>query len=124
MTTTSSERLVDGGVFVTAVRIYLRSIASKSPLKLDLNAPRDRHTSKPSREVSLLKVNVERAEWDVLQGIREEHWGRIRQMALQVGGGQLGRPAGRFVSSFWGLILSCSHTPTRPQFHLLAALGS
>ena len=35
-------------------------------------------------EVGLLKANVERAEWDVLLGVREEHWPRVRQVALQV----------------------------------------
>ncbi|GBF94760.1 hypothetical protein Rsub_07643 [Raphidocelis subcapitata] len=35
-------------------------------------------------EVGLLKANVERAEWDALLGVREEHWPRIRQVALQV----------------------------------------
>lgn len=41
------------------------------------------------REVGLLKANVERAEWDVLMGVREEHWPRIRQVSLQVGAGGL-----------------------------------
>lgn len=36
------------------------------------------------REVGLLKANVERAEWDCLLGVREEHWPRVRQVSLQV----------------------------------------
>jgi hypothetical protein len=34
--------------------------------------------------VDLLKVNVEKAELDVLGGIREEHWDRIPQLVVQV----------------------------------------
>jgi FkbM family methyltransferase len=41
----------------------------------------DRHSI---REVGLLKANVERAEWDCLLGVREEHWPRVRQVSLQV----------------------------------------
>lgn len=35
-------------------------------------------------DIGLLKVDVERAEMDVLVGIRAEHWGRIRQVAMEV----------------------------------------
>jgi hypothetical protein len=37
----------------------------------------------------LLKVDVERAELDVLRGVREEHWPLVRQVAMEVhdGGG-------------------------------------
>ena len=34
--------------------------------------------------IDLLKINVEKSEWDVLQGIREEDWSRIRQIVLEV----------------------------------------
>jgi len=34
--------------------------------------------------IDLLKVDVQRAELDVLRGIDEEHWGLIRQIALEV----------------------------------------
>lgn len=30
------------------------------------------------REVGLLKINVERAEWDVLAGIAEQDWPKVR----------------------------------------------
>lgn len=32
------------------------------------------------REVGLLKVNAERAEEEVLEGVRPEHWPRIQQV--------------------------------------------
>ena len=35
------------------------------------------------REVALLKVNVERAEMDVLKGIRQQHWPLIKQVGMQ-----------------------------------------
>jgi len=34
--------------------------------------------------VDLLKLNVEKAEAEVLAGIREEHWPRLRQLTVQV----------------------------------------
>ncbi len=34
--------------------------------------------------IDLLKINVERTEREVLGGIREEHWGRIRQIVMEV----------------------------------------
>jgi amino acid adenylation domain-containing protein/FkbM family methyltransferase len=35
-------------------------------------------------EVELLKVNVEKSEWDVLQGLGREEWRRIRQVVVEV----------------------------------------
>jgi len=34
--------------------------------------------------IDLLKVDVERAELDVLQGVRPEHWPRIRQISMEL----------------------------------------
>ena len=34
--------------------------------------------------VDLLKIDVERAELDVLRGVRREDWPRIRQVVLEV----------------------------------------
>ncbi|HET6364286.1 MAG TPA: amino acid adenylation domain-containing protein [Nitrospirota bacterium] len=34
--------------------------------------------------IDLLKINVEKSEWDVLQGIRDDDWSRIRQIVLEV----------------------------------------
>jgi hypothetical protein len=36
------------------------------------------------RCVDLLKVNVERAELDVLRGVMQEEWPRVRQVSVQV----------------------------------------
>jgi phthiocerol/phenolphthiocerol synthesis type-I polyketide synthase E len=41
--------------------------------------------------VDLLKVDVEGSEWDVLAGLRDEHWPRIRQIVLEVHNRQNGR---------------------------------
>lgn len=35
-------------------------------------------------DIDFLKVDVEGHELDVLKGIREEHWGRVQQVALEV----------------------------------------
>jgi FkbM family methyltransferase len=34
--------------------------------------------------IDLLKVDVERSEKEVLEGIRDEHWGMVRQVAIEV----------------------------------------
>jgi FkbM family methyltransferase len=34
--------------------------------------------------IDLLKIDAERSEQDVLAGIRDEHWGRIRQIVVEV----------------------------------------
>jgi len=34
--------------------------------------------------IDLLKINVEKSEWHVLQGIKEEDWPKIRQIVLEV----------------------------------------
>lgn len=36
------------------------------------------------KEVGLLKINVERAEWDVLAGIQPQDWPKVRQVSAQV----------------------------------------
>ena len=43
------------------------------------------------RSVDLLKVDVERAELSVLQGVKDEDWPRIKQVAVEVRGGGEGR---------------------------------
>jgi hypothetical protein len=37
----------------------------------------------PCREVGLLKINVERAEMDVLAGIQEQDWPKVRACRRQ-----------------------------------------
>jgi hypothetical protein len=34
--------------------------------------------------INLMKVDVERAEWQVLQGIQQQHWPLIQQVAMEV----------------------------------------
>lgn len=34
--------------------------------------------------IDLLKLDVEKAEWDVLLGIRDDHWPKIRQVVVEV----------------------------------------
>ncbi len=35
-------------------------------------------------EVELLKVNVEKSEWEVLKGVKKGDWGKIRQLVVEV----------------------------------------
>ncbi len=36
------------------------------------------------RPIGLLKIDVERGEWDVIEGIDADLWARIRQVAMEV----------------------------------------
>jgi len=71
-------RLIHGAVFRRALLRPVRVVECPMVTVSDLI---DRHAI---REVGLLKANVERAEWDALLGVREEHWPRVRQVSLQV----------------------------------------
>ena len=58
-------------------------VTERVPVKLvTLSSVIDRLNLGP--EIDFLKVDVEGAEVEVLKGIREEHWGRIQQVALEV----------------------------------------
>lgn len=35
-------------------------------------------------QIDLLKIDVERSEWDVLQGIEADHWPRIKQIVIEL----------------------------------------
>jgi thioester reductase-like protein/FkbM family methyltransferase len=34
--------------------------------------------------IDLLKINAEKSEFDILEGIKDQHWGKIRQIAMEV----------------------------------------
>lgn len=36
------------------------------------------------KQIDLLKIDVERSEFDVLRGIEDEHWPRVRQVVIEV----------------------------------------
>lgn len=40
------------------------------------------------QQVDLLKIDVEKAELDVLRGVKDDHWPRIKQVVVEVHGGQ------------------------------------
>jgi hypothetical protein len=71
-------RFIHGAVFRRALLRPVRVVECPMLTVSDLI---DRHRIV---EVGLLKANVERAEWDCLLGVREEHWPRVRQVSLQV----------------------------------------
>jgi FkbM family methyltransferase len=39
-----------------------------------------------TEEIALLKIDAEGSEWDILSGIRDEHWPAIRQIVLEIHG--------------------------------------
>ena len=77
------ERLAGEQVDSKAVRKVvdesMAAIKVECPLRT-LSAVLDEE--KPGK-ISLLKVDVEKAEWDVLMGIRDEHWPMIEQVVIE-----------------------------------------
>lgn len=62
------------------MRVFLRPVRVSCPA-CTLSSVIDEHAV---AQVDLLKIDVERAELDVLRGLRDEHWPRIRQVVMEV----------------------------------------
>jgi len=78
-------------VFETLVTLVLRRLlGERETFDCPLVTVSDVIDAHGLSDVGLLKVDVERAELDVLRGVREEHWPLVRQVAMEVhdGGGE------------------------------------
>lgn len=87
---------------------------STSPLCTTAQLPASLPAPAPAparRRVSLLKVDVERAELRVLQGVAQQDWPAIEQLVMEVGA-ELG-------SRHLGHCTATSHTPIRVAITLL-----
>jgi hypothetical protein len=73
-----------------------------------------------SRRVALLKVDVERAELRVLQGVAQQDWPAIEQVVMEVGG-VLGRHLGRCSATSAATMLLCPPPACAPPCHRLLA---
>ncbi len=61
-------------------RVQLRSVQVEAKLETLSEMIRKTNVDR----IDLLKIDVERAEWDVLNGLEEAHWPLVRQMVVEV----------------------------------------
>lgn len=59
-------------------------LSSRSEITCEVTTVSDVLRDKGIDEVALLKVDVERAEMIVLEGVRDEDWPKVRQVAVEV----------------------------------------
>lgn len=62
------------------MRLFLRPRRVNCPMR-SLSSVIDEHAV---ARIDLLKIDAERAELDVLRGLRDEHWPRVRQVVMEV----------------------------------------
>ena len=77
------ERFAEGKVTLEEVRktvdTSMTAIKVECPLRTLSSVLDDQKLEK----IDLLKIDVEKAEWDVLMGIRDEHWSLIKQAVIE-----------------------------------------
>ncbi|KAL5508923.1 hypothetical protein EMCRGX_G004187 [Ephydatia muelleri] len=66
----ATRRIVDDSMVAVKIKCPLRTLSAV----LDEEIP---------GTIDLLKIDVEKAEWDVLMGIRDDHWPLIRQVVME-----------------------------------------
>jgi amino acid adenylation domain-containing protein/non-ribosomal peptide synthase protein (TIGR01720 family)/FkbM family methyltransferase len=84
----------EGGLLEHAEELIAPRFAGES-VRCRLRALSDVIEEENVGRIDLLKVDVQRAELDVLRGIREEHWGRIGQVVMEVHDGEGRGTSGR-----------------------------
>ncbi|MFA0960209.1 MupA/Atu3671 family FMN-dependent luciferase-like monooxygenase [Roseivirga sp. BDSF3-8] len=80
------ERVEENKGLTKEMEQYLSSIYAAEEVDCKLTTISDVIDEMGIRTVDLLKVDVEKSECLVLEGIRSEHWSMIRHMALEVDG--------------------------------------
>jgi FkbM family methyltransferase len=71
--------------------------------------------------IDLLKIDVEGAEFDVLAGLRPDHWPRIRQTVLEVHGGAARAQDMVRLLEEHGMHAECASDPLRPHNFMVYA---
>jgi 31-O-methyltransferase len=77
-------RHLPAGLRRALVRLVLAGLLRPQPLRCPQRSLSSLIDAQGIERVDLLKIDVERAEWAVLRGIRAEHWPRIRQVVMEV----------------------------------------
>ena len=66
------------------VRIWLKKFYKSEMLDCELRSISDIIHEHNLERIDLLKVDAENYEWEVLRGIKEEDWNKIRQISMEV----------------------------------------
>ena len=76
--------MVNSGFAPRHAELFLGSKFKKATFPCRLRTLSEIVDEEGVARIDLLKVDVEKSEREVLAGIREEHWGRIRQVVVEV----------------------------------------
>jgi FkbM family methyltransferase len=71
--------------------------------------------------IDLIKIDVEGAEFDVLAGLRPEHWPRLRQAVIEVHNGRANAQAMTTLLRDHGFTVDCEDDPCRPDNFMVYA---
>ena len=80
------EKIEDDNVLSEELDQYLNSIYAAEEVDCRLTTLSDVIDEMGIRTIDLLKVDVEKSECLVLDGLRDEHWSMVRHMALEIDG--------------------------------------
>jgi FkbH-like protein/FkbM family methyltransferase len=67
-----------------AIRYFMEDRLEAEPIVCGLRSLSDVIDEYGVEQIDLLKIDAEKSEWDVLMGLRGEHWARIRQIVMEV----------------------------------------
>ena len=81
---TTKTYMVNSGFSPRAADLFLGTLFKKTTFPCRLRTLSEIIDEERVTRIDLLKVDAERSERDVLAGIRTEHWGMIRQIAIEV----------------------------------------
>jgi FkbM family methyltransferase len=81
---TTKTYMVNSGFSPRAAELFLGLLFKKESLSCRLRTLSEIIDEECVRRIDLLKIDAERSEREILAGIRAEHWGLIRQIAIEV----------------------------------------
>jgi FkbM family methyltransferase len=81
---TTRTYMVNSGFSPRAAEMYLGLLFKKESFPCRLRTLSEVIDEECVRRIDLLKIDAERSEREILAGIRDEHWGLIRQVAIEV----------------------------------------
>lgn len=81
---TTKTYMMNSGVAERNAELFLGMLFKKTTFSCPLRTLSEIIDEERVTRIDLLKIDAERSERDVLAGIRDRHWGMIRQIALEV----------------------------------------
>jgi FkbM family methyltransferase len=112
-------RVCRGWLATTVNKIYGKTV----DVECQLRSLSDMIDEEHLEQIDLLKIDAECAEVDILSGVRNEHWPRIHQIAIEVhrGKGPLG--AVLDILKRQGYQTAVDHNPTYDDYPMVFAYG-